>query len=42
MAKKIVIIDDEPDMVTFLSTLLKDSGYDIITASDGERGFDED
>ncbi len=39
MAKKILIIDDEPDMVTFLSTLLEDSGYDIITASDGDEGL---
>lgn len=39
MAKKILVIDDEPDMVTFLSTLLEDSGYEIITASDGEEGL---
>ena len=39
MAKKILVIDDEPDMVTFLSTLLEDCGYEIITASDGEEGF---
>lgn len=39
MAKKILVIDDEPDMVTFLSTLLEDSGYEIVTASDGEEGL---
>jgi CheY-like chemotaxis protein len=39
MAKKILVIDDEPDMVTFLSTLLKDNGYEILTAFDGDEGL---
>jgi CheY-like chemotaxis protein len=39
MAKKILIIDDEPDMVTFLCTLLEDHGYETITATDGEEGM---
>jgi len=39
MAKKILIIDDEPDMVTFLCTLLEDNGYETITAVDGEEGL---
>lgn len=39
MAKKILIIDDEPDMVAFLSTLLEDNGYEIVTALDGEEGL---
>jgi CheY-like chemotaxis protein len=39
MAKKILIIDDEPDMVTFLSALLEDQGYVTITATDGEEGM---
>jgi len=39
MAKKILVIDDEPDMVTFLSTLLEDNGYEIVTAFDGEEGL---
>jgi CheY-like chemotaxis protein len=39
MAKKVLIIDDEPDMVMFLSTLLEDNGYDIVTAVDGEEGL---
>lgn len=41
MAKKVLIIDDEPDMVTFLSTLLEDNGYDIVTAVDGEEGLEK-
>lgn len=41
MAKKILVIDDEPDMVTFLSTLLEDNGYDVITAADGDEGMEK-
>jgi CheY-like chemotaxis protein len=41
MAKKVLIIDDEPDMVTFLSTLLEDNGYAIATAVDGEDGLEK-
>ncbi len=39
MAKKILVIDDEPEMVTFLATLLEDNGYEILTASDGDEGL---
>ncbi len=39
MAKKILVIDDEPDMVTFLCTLLEDHGYSTLTAADGEEGL---
>lgn len=41
MAKKILVIDDEPDMVTFLSALLEDNGYQVITAVDGDEGLDK-
>ncbi len=41
MGKKILVIDDEPDMVTYLSTLLEDNGYEVITASDGEEGLEK-
>jgi DNA-binding response OmpR family regulator len=32
MDKSILVIDDEPDVVGFLSRLLRDNGYDVITA----------
>lgn len=35
MAKKILVVDDEPSIVTLLSFNLKKSGYEVITA---ERG----
>jgi CheY-like chemotaxis protein len=39
MAKKILIVEDELDMITFLSTLLEDHGYETISAVDGEEGL---
>jgi CheY-like chemotaxis protein len=39
MPKKILIVDDEPDMVTYLTALLEDEGYMTITATDGEEGI---
>jgi CheY-like chemotaxis protein len=35
MAKTILIVDDEPDVLTYLSTLLEDHGYTTTTAKDG-------
>lgn len=37
--KRILIIEDEPDFVTFLSALMDDNGYETLTAVDGEEGF---
>ena len=39
--KKILVVDDEPDVRTFFTTLLEDNGYDVITANDGEEGFEK-
>ncbi len=41
MAKKILIIDDDPDVVVFLSTLLQDNGYETIEAEDGLQGLEK-
>ncbi len=38
--KKILIIDDDPDIVTFLKTLLEDNGYATATAGNGQEGLD--
>jgi len=40
MKKKILIIDDEPDIVMYLKILLEDHNYTVISASDGQAGFD--
>ena len=37
--KKILIIDDEADTVTYLETLLRDNGYETISANNGKEGM---
>ncbi len=38
--KKIIIIDDDPDLRTFMECLLQDNGYDTITAQNGKEGVE--
>jgi len=40
MNKKILIVDDEPNIIFMLSHRLKQSGYEVITAKDGQEAFD--
>ncbi len=35
MSKKIMIVDDDPAIVTYLETFFEDNGYDTCAASDG-------
>jgi len=39
MSKKVLIIDDEPDILLFLSTLLRKNGYEVCEACDGVEGL---
>ena len=39
--KTVLVIDDEPDVRTFLSTLLEDNGYAVVTAEDGVDALDK-
>ena len=39
--KRILVIDDEPDMLDFLSSVLKDNDFDVITAVNGRDGFEK-
>jgi two-component system, OmpR family, phosphate regulon response regulator PhoB len=39
MPKKILIIDDEQDVLLFLGTLLRKNGYDVCEACDGVQGM---
>ncbi|MFO7979629.1 MAG: response regulator [Candidatus Aminicenantes bacterium] len=39
MAKKILIVDDDPEILRLLASRLKNSGYDVVSASDGESGL---
>ena len=37
--KSILIIDDEPDTLTYFSSLLQDEGYDTRVAENGDEGI---
>lgn len=39
MAKKILVIDDEPMILDSVSYSLKQEGYEVVTAKDGESGL---
>lgn len=39
--KRILIVDDEQDIRTYLSTLLEDHGYSTILAKDGIEGMQQ-
>lgn len=41
MNKKILVVDDEQSIVTLLQYNLERSGYDVITASDGEEALEQ-
>ncbi|MCU7843862.1 MAG: response regulator [Candidatus Thiodiazotropha sp. (ex Monitilora ramsayi)] len=40
MPKKILIVDDEPNIVLSVEFLMKRSGYDVVTAMDGQQALD--
>ena len=35
MSSRVLVVDDEQDVQRFLSRLLQDHGYEVVTASDG-------
>jgi len=39
--KKILVVEDEPDMLDFLSVFLHDNGFNVIIATDGRQGFEK-
>ena len=39
--KKILVIDDDREMVKFLTLLLEDNGYTTVAAFDGQDGLDK-
>jgi len=40
MNKKILIVDDEPAIVSYLEMLLQDQGYDTVTAGNGNEALE--
>lgn len=41
MAKKILIIDDDPEILVYLKELFQDNGYDTVTAPNGVEGLEK-
>jgi CheY-like chemotaxis protein len=41
MSKTILVVDDEPDVVTYLSTVLRDAGYATLEAANGEEAMEQ-
>jgi CheY-like chemotaxis protein len=39
--KKILVLDDEPDVVTYLVSLLEDNDYIVVSAMDGKAGMEK-
>ncbi len=39
--KKVLIVDDEADVLEYLSSLLEDNGYATVTAMDGREGMEK-
>ena len=37
---RVLVVDDEPDVVTFISTVLNDNGYETVTAKDGVEALE--
>jgi len=38
--KLVLVVDDEPDIVIFLRTLLEDAGFRVATAADGDQALE--
>jgi CheY-like chemotaxis protein len=41
MAKKILVIDDDPDFVESVENLLEAKGYQVVSASNGKEGVEK-
>ena len=41
MAKKIMVVDDEPDILFTVGQMLEMSGYDVVKVEDGKKCLDE-
>ena len=41
MAKKILLVEDEPNITKLLLMRLKASGYEVLTAADGAEGLEK-
>ncbi len=39
--KKILVVDDEPDVASLLTLLLKSQGYEVASAADGQEALEK-
>lgn len=39
MSKKVLVVDDDPDVITFNVSVLEENGYSTLTARNGEEGL---
>ncbi len=39
MGKKVLVVDDDPDIITFVVTVLEENGYTSLMAKNGEAGM---
>jgi CheY-like chemotaxis protein len=37
--RKVLVVDDEPDAVEFVRTVLEEAGYEVLSAADGDAGL---
>jgi CheY-like chemotaxis protein len=40
MPKRILIVDDEPDAISYISSVLEDNGYEYLSAENGDQGLE--
>jgi len=40
VSAKILVVDDEPDIRTYLKTLFAKEGHEVVTAANGEEGLE--
>ncbi|MGD2215280.1 MAG: response regulator [Gemmatimonadales bacterium] len=40
MTKKVLIVDDEPDVVSYLEMILQDNGYETLAAANGNEALE--
>jgi len=41
MSKRILLVDDEPDVVTVMKFTLETNGFEVVTAYDGQEGLEK-
>lgn len=41
MAKKVLVVDDEPDIVRMVVSRLQANGYDVLSAHSGKEGWEK-